>query len=78
MLDDDNLALLQRFVNDPSNRDQILRDEGIEPEGSLKGKQASLATYAVWAHGREDMDGGILKEGDVEMLRGWFSESKRF
>lgn len=76
MLDDDNLALLQRFVNDPSHRDQILRDEGIEPNESLKGKQASFATYAVWAHGGEDMDGGILKEADVEMLRGWFAEGK--
>lgn len=44
ILDDDNLALLQRFVTDPSRREQILRDEGIGPAESLKGKQASLAT----------------------------------
>lgn len=77
MLDESNLALLQRFVEDPSNRDQILRDEGIEPDESLRGKQASLATYAVWAHGRGDMNGGILKDTDVEMLRGWFEEGKK-
>ncbi|KAF3047693.1 hypothetical protein E8E12_011412 [Didymella heteroderae] len=76
MLDDDNLDLLQRFVEDPSKREQILTDEGIDPDESLKGKKASLAAYAVWAHGRDDMNGGILKEEDVEMLRLWFETGK--
>ncbi|KAJ4412631.1 hypothetical protein N0V91_000392 [Didymella pomorum] len=76
MLDDDNLNMLQRFVESPSKRRQILSDEGIDPDGTLKGKQASLAAYAVWAHGREDMDGGILKEEDVGMLREWFEKGR--
>lgn len=73
ILDDADLALLARFVDDPSQRAQILRDVGIEPDAALEGKQASLAAYAVWAHGREDMDGGVLKGEDVEMLRRWFA-----
>lgn len=76
ILDDDNLKMLRRFVEDPSKREQILSDEGIDPDESLKGKQASLAAYAVWAHGREDIDGGILKEQDVEMLRSWFEKGR--
>lgn len=72
ILDNDNLYLLQRFVEDPSKREQILRDEGIDPNESLKGKQASLAAYAVWAHGRADMNGGMLKDEDLELLRLWF------
>ncbi|KAJ8106448.1 hypothetical protein OPT61_g9528 [Boeremia exigua] len=77
ILDDENLHLLQRFVEDPSQREQTLGAEGINPNESLKGQQASLAAYAVWAHGRDDMDGGILKESDIEMLRQWFQNGKR-
>lgn len=76
ILDDSNLDMLQRFVSDPSKRSQILLDEGIDADESLKGKQASLAAYVVWAHGREDMDGGILKDSDVEMLRLWFEKGR--
>lgn len=76
ILDEENLGVLQRFVEDPSKREEILKDEGIEPQESLKGKQASLAAYAVWAHGREDMNGGMLKEEDLEMLRLWFETRK--
>ncbi|KAF1923623.1 uncharacterized protein M421DRAFT_425681 [Didymella exigua CBS 183.55] len=76
ILDGENLSLLQRFVEEPSKREQVLRDEGIEPEESLKGKQASLVAYAVWAHGREEMNGGILKEEDLELLRLWFEMRK--
>lgn len=76
ILDDANLALLQRFVNDPSKRADILRDADIDPEEALEGKKTGLAAYAVWAHGREDMDGGVLKGEDVEMLRRWFEGKK--
>ncbi len=77
ILDDDNLDMLQRFVEDPSQREEVLKAEGIEPNEPLKGQQASLAAYAIWAHGREDMDGGILKESDVEMLKQWFRNEKK-
>ena len=76
ILDDDNLNMLQRFVEDPSKRRQILSDQGIDPDESLKGKQTSLAAYVVWAHGREDMDGGMLKDSDIEMLRSWFEKGR--
>jgi|SRR5690242_3958212 len=77
ILDEDNLNLLQRFVEDPSQREQILKDEGIVPGESLKGKQASLAAYVIWAHGREDASGGWLKQSDFEMLRKWFESGKK-
>ena len=76
ILDDDNLNMLQRFVEDPSKRRQILSDQGIDPDESLKGKQTSLAAYVGWAHGREDMDGGMLKDSDIEMLRSWFEKGR--
>lgn len=76
MLDNENLNILQRFVEDPSRREQILQVEGIDPDEPLKGKQCSLAVYAVWAHGRVDEDGGPLKESDVELLRKWFENRK--
>ncbi|KAF2630186.1 hypothetical protein BU25DRAFT_408764 [Macroventuria anomochaeta] len=77
ILDDENLDLLQRFVEDPSKREQILKDEGIDPNGSLKGQQASLTAYAIWAYGKQDVDGGLLKESDVELLRQWFEGGKK-
>ncbi|KAJ4990796.1 hypothetical protein SVAN01_03805 [Stagonosporopsis vannaccii] len=77
ILDDDNLNLLQRFVEDPGQREQILKDEGIDPNGSLEGRQASLAAYVVWAHGRGDANEKWLKESDVEMLRKWFEGGKK-
>lgn len=77
ILDEDNLHLLQRFVEDPSNREQILKAEGIDPNESLKGQQCSLAAYAVWAHGREDVDGGPLKESDIDLLKKWFQDGRK-
>ncbi|KAF9701356.1 hypothetical protein EKO04_000586 [Ascochyta lentis] len=75
ILDDDNLNLLQRFVEDPSNRRRILEDEGIDPDEPMKGQQR-LAAYAIWSHGREDANGGFLKESDIELLREWFEGRK--
>lgn len=76
ILDTDNLSLLRRFAEDPSKRELILKDEGIDPTKSLKGQQASLAAYAVWAYGRDDVD-GALKESDIEMLREWFEGGQK-
>lgn len=77
MLDDDNLNLLQRFVKDPSQRDQILKDEGLDPNESLQGRQASLAAYAIWAHGKDDVNGGVFKESDIELLGKWFEGGRK-
>lgn len=78
ILDDSNLSLLEAFVRDPSQRTQILAQEGIDVNEPLEGKQVGLATYAVWAHGRDEAEGGsVLKEEDVELLRVWFGSGKR-
>lgn len=77
ILDDDNLDLLQRFVKDPAKREQILKDEGVDPNGSLEGQHLGLAAYAIWAHGRDDLDGGLLKESDIKLLREWFEDGRK-
>ena len=78
ILDDSNLSLLEAFVRDPSQRTQILAQEGIDVNGPLEGKQVGLAAYAVWAHGKNKAEGGsVLKEEDVELLRRWFESGKR-
>lgn len=77
ILDDDNLDLLSQFVRCPSQREQLLKDEGIDPNESFEGRQATLAAYVIWAHERGNADGGVLKEGDIEMLRKWFETGKK-
>ena len=77
ILDDSNLSILESFVRDPSQRTQILAQEGINVNEPLKGKQVGLAAYAVWAHGRDEAEGGsVLKDEDVELLRRWFESGK--
>ena len=78
ILDDSNLSILESFVRDPSQRAQILAEEGIDVNEPLEGKQVSLAAYTVWAHGRKEAEGGsVLKEEDVDLLREWFESGKR-
>jgi hypothetical protein len=76
ILDDHNMNLLQRFVQNPNDRDQLLQEEGIDGNKPLKGRQASLAAYVIWAHGKEEADGGMLTEGDIERMRKWFASGK--
>ena len=65
-------------MRDPSQRTQILAQEGIDVNEPLEGKQVGLAAYAVWAHGKDEAEGGsVLKEEDVELLRRWFESGKR-
>jgi hypothetical protein len=78
ILDNSNLSILESFVRDPSQRTQILAQEGIDVNEPLEGKQVGLAAYAVWAHGRDEAEGGnVLKEEDMELLRRWFESGKR-
>ncbi|KAH6637708.1 hypothetical protein C7974DRAFT_411176 [Boeremia exigua] len=76
ILDDHELGLLKRFVEDPTRRAEILREEGVDPEAAWESRQTGLVAYVVWAHGREERDGGVLKEEDFELLRGWFAGGK--
>jgi hypothetical protein len=71
ILDEDNLALLRRFVENPADRNAILKDESIE-DGEGTGLQ-SLAGYVVLKHGRGDM----LNGREIEMLREWFARRGR-
>jgi len=72
ILDEENLALLRRFVENPPDRDAILKDEGIE-DGEGTGLQ-SLAGYMVLKHGKGD---NMLDEREIEMLREWFATRGR-
>lgn len=76
ILDDNNLNLLQQFVEDSNNRDQILKDEGVDDK-DVPRKEMNLVAYVVWAHGQKEADGGVLKESDIELLRKWFADGKK-
>jgi hypothetical protein len=64
ILDESNLSILESFVRDPSQRTQILAQEGIDVNEPLEG--------------RDEVEGGnVLKEEDMDLLRRWFESGKR-
>ncbi|KAF2127105.1 hypothetical protein P153DRAFT_398475 [Dothidotthia symphoricarpi CBS 119687] len=69
ILDEDELALLRRFVEHPENRDSILKDEGVAT-GIGEGSHGSLVQHIVSKHG----NGNVLTESEIEMLRVWFAK----
>ena len=76
IMDDNNLAMLQRFVNDPNQRDTILRDAGV-PDVPIEAQPqavTSLAAYIVLKHG----NGDLLSQAEVEKLRAWFASGDVF
>lgn len=77
ILDPSELVLLRRFVNEPSSRDQILRDCDMVDEeqlGSGASKYGSLAGYIVARHRPEATSGpGLaMTEEEIKTLRTWF------
>jgi hypothetical protein len=68
IMDDSELAILRRFVEHPGDRDDILKDEGIEDKDG--GGLRSLAGYIVMKHGKGD----LLNEIEIERLRDWFAK----
>lgn len=75
ILDDDNMALLKRFVNDPGSRDQILSDIHIEDVPGVTGQyHGSLAGYIVMRHKTEvgETVEPILTNEEIETLKEWF------
>lgn len=69
ILDDSELRILQRFVNNPQDRESILRDLGIDPNHPSSPYNNSLAGYIVLRHGRDD----ILTSQEIIRLREWFA-----
>lgn len=73
------LVLLQRFVNNPATRNEILRDCNMEDdEGDHPGMKAqrdhgSLAGFVVAKHTDDGTHGPALTEDEIEKLRVWFS-----
>lgn len=79
VFDSSELVLLRRFVNEPSSRDQILRDcNMVDVEGGELGNGASrhgsLAGYIVARH-RPDATQGpepAMTAHEIEVLKKWF------
>lgn len=75
ILDDDNMALLKRFVNDPDSRDQILSDIHIEDVDGVTGSyHGSLAGFIIMKHKSEvgETVEPILTNEEIERLKEWF------
>ena len=76
VFDDENLALLKRFCDDPSKKDEILRGKDmIDEPGTAPGTKAnfvhgSLVGYCIARHGTDDP---VLSDGEIVMLRDWFA-----
>lgn len=76
VLDDSELALLQRFCTDPSvaTRDRMIADnDWFDGDGRRRGDKAagkgSLAGFCISRYGTDDP---AFDERDLEMLKGWF------
>ncbi|KAF2852871.1 hypothetical protein T440DRAFT_466443 [Plenodomus tracheiphilus IPT5] len=70
ILDSSELALLHRFVANPTpeTRATILAEKGIEDE--IPKGETSLVTYVIFEHEPERKN--LLDGGEIEMLRVWF------
>lgn len=71
------LVLLRRFVNEPSSRDQILRDCNMVDDGEIgsgASKHGSLAGYIVARHGLDATSGpeAAITEEEIHVLKTWF------
>lgn len=76
ILDDENMALLKRFVNDPKSREQILADAHIEDIAGVTGSYSgSLAGFIVMRHKSEvgETVEPILTNDEIERLKEWFN-----
>ncbi|KAL0937295.1 uncharacterized protein CTRU02_207026 [Colletotrichum truncatum] len=70
VLDSNELALLEQFVNDPSKANAILESKGL----STKPKQSgSLVAYVISLHGT---DSPALSNEDINSLKEWFAGGK--
>jgi hypothetical protein len=75
ILDDDNMALLKRFVMDPDSREQILTDIHIEDVDGVTGQyHGSLAGFIVMRHKTEvgETVEPVLTNDEIETLKEWF------
>lgn len=75
ILDDENMALLKRFVMDPDSREQILTDIHIEDVDGVTGQyHGSLAGFIVMRHKTEvgETVEPVLTNDEIETLKEWF------
>lgn len=75
ILDDENMALLKCFVNDPDSREQILTDIHIEDVDGVTGQyHGSLAGFIVMRHKSEvgETVEPVLTNDEIETLKEWF------
>lgn len=75
ILDNENMALLKRFVMDPESREQILTDIHIEDVDGVTGQyHGSLAGFIVMRHKTEvgETVEPVLTNDEIETLKEWF------
>lgn len=75
ILDDKEMALLKRFVNDPDSREQILTEVHIEDVDGVTGQyHGSLAGFIVMRHKTEvgETVEPVLTNDEIETLKEWF------
>lgn len=76
ILDDENMALLKRFVMDPDSREAILKEVHIENVEGVTGQYSgSLAGFIIMKHKSEvgETVEPILTSEEIEMLKKWFN-----
>ncbi|KAK2055723.1 hypothetical protein LY76DRAFT_595821 [Colletotrichum caudatum] len=66
ILDADELALLEQFVNDPSRANAILESKGLSADPKNPG---SLVAYVISLH---TTDSPALSAEDISSLKAWF------
>lgn len=75
ILDDKEMALLKRFVNDPDSREEILTEVHIEDVDGVTGQyHGSLAGFIVMRHKTEvgETVEPVLTNDEIETLKEWF------
>lgn len=72
ILDDEQLEMLRRFVQDPSQRNEILKEAGLEDRKYSPGEYiGGLSQFIVLRHGQDHSE-DVLNAEEIEMLRKWF------
>ncbi|KAK2043356.1 hypothetical protein LZ31DRAFT_555203 [Colletotrichum somersetense] len=66
ILDADEMALLEQFVNNSSRANAILESKGLSADPKNSG---SLAAYAIYLH---TTDSPALSAEDISSLKAWF------
>ena len=77
ILDDYNLGLLEKFVNNPDQRDQILKEADLTQVEDIRDQyEGSLSGYVILKHTNEVGESvqPVLTEEEIKELKEWFAK----